>query len=484
MEPDPYTQQTESSQSGKPQRLVGELRRRVLGWILLISLVPLVIMAVQGYHCAMMALVDRTGVHLETLLDERAHRIAEHFDAGNPDSTGEEELTRILEQWAAVHDTIRFSWKSAETPLTALDHDRPSQANPFAIVGYSNELGQSVIAGVKFFHFPGSKVGSILLTAETREATALAWLGRLRFRATVTGLITLVVLVVIALWISNRLGQPLAELARVANLIRHGNIDERLGTMPGAEAEEVRQAFNQMLDELQAHQKALVRNATLASIGELSSRVVHEIRNPLSSIKMNLQSLERHVREEPQFRELASIASEQVQRVESMLDDLLQYGKPVELDLRAMPFSDVSEMALAVVRDQAKAKEIQIELDDQLLDTAIVADREQLCRALTNLLLNAVQASGEKTSIQLIARREKDSNGSVCLDVLDDGPGLTPEIEDNLFKPFFTTKPSGTGLGLANVKKIMDLHEGAVSATNRPGGGAVFTLELPGRGEA
>lgn len=572
----------------KPQRLLGDLRRRVLGWMLLVSLLPVLVMAVQGYHCAMQALLDRTAIHLAGVADERAARLqawiagrqatveraaamrvpreilrgpraedalagllddalaSDDFFAGfalyaqdgrvvassgmelhaasgdatwmrHPESgdilailrhpipardgSGQSQgtlagflnLSKGFDQLLQAHEgrgeTIVFKAYALEHALSlgpeggdalaAGGLAGPDSAEGSGMARYTGPSGIAKIGAAKTIDDPRFGVGPIRLVAETQEAKALAWLGRLRFRAAVTGLITLVVLVFFSLWISDRLGRPLAELARVANRIRHGHVEERLEPMRGAEAEEVRRAVNQMLDESLRQQQALVRNATLASVGELSSSIVHEMRNPLSSIKMNLQGLERGVQDDEQYRELAQIASEQVRRVEGMLDDLLQYGRPVEARLEATTFKELADAALAMVYDSAKSKGVRIECDDQLEGATVHVDREQMCRALTNLLLNAVQASPEEGTVTLRARPAPDSLDRVFLDVLDSGAGLAHGTEGRLFKPFFTTKPNGTGLGLANVKKIMDLHGGVARAENRPEGGALFRLELP-----
>jgi signal transduction histidine kinase len=315
-----------------------------------------------------------------------------------------------------------------------------------------------------------------LLVAEADPGEALAWLNTLRVRATVTGLVTLVVLVFVTFWIASMLGQPLRELGRVAQRIRGGRSEERLGPLHGREAEEVRQAFNQMLDELREKQRELVRSATLASVGELSSSIVHEMRNPLSSIKMNLQALRRRADADAAYSELGAIASEQVARLEGMLDELLKYGRPVELHLEPTTFKTLAEAALPLIRDGARDKTIVVDLDDRLDGHRMQVDREQMTRALTNLLSNAIQASPEGSRIRFAARAEADR---VVIEVEDAGPGLPAEAEERLFRPFFTTKPNGTGLGLANVKKIVELHDGTVAAQNHKPTGATFTLTLP-----
>lgn len=576
----------------------GSLTRRVLGWMLVVSLLPLFIMAYQGYHCAGQALVEQTQTHLDAVVASRSHLIGQWLEASKGDArlladtfgAGVEDATRYLDRfrayapgmaWVALYDEAgRVLASSAETgsevvELTATTRvacgsdlaswswtdargrrylgyaaavaprprgDDATGCIPAAYVATALDLAHSLDAlladqiglglegrlyavdgdltilsdplrdggaarGTKadpsiphqamghlhaehaLFHilpFRPELLRSVVrvpghdwyVVAEADPQEALAWIDTLRTRATVTGLVTLAMLLLVTVGIARSLGRPLRELGRVAQRVRGGRTEERLGPMKGTEAEEVRQAFNQMLDELREKQRELVRAATLASVGELSSSIVHEMRNPLSSIKMNLQALRLQVASDPGYRELADIASEQVRRVESMLDDLLKYGRPVELHRQPTTFRELADAALAVVGDSARARGIEVCVEDALNGQCVHVDREQMCRALTNLLLNAVQALPDQGRVVFSGRVDAASE-RVVIDVCDNGAGFTQEVEERLFKPFFTTKPNGTGLGLANVRKIVELHDGTVSALATPGGGACFTVTLP-----
>jgi two-component system sensor histidine kinase HydH len=301
----------------------------------------------------------------------------------------------------------------------------------------------------------------------------------LLLRATIMVTGTLILVVVVSISISKFLVGPLKKLERVARRIRGGHVDDRLEPMSGREAEEVRRTFNLMLDELRDKQAEIVRTATLASVGELSTSIVHELRNPLSSIKMNLQALCKVVEGDENYRELASIASEQVNRLEKMLTDLLQYGRPVELRRELTSFDEVAKATLDVVGDLAKEKEVKIVVEGFPGAKPLHIDKEQMCRVLSNLVINAIQASPPGSKVKLAARNLATDSGSISIEVLDTGCGLTMEAQENVFKPFFSTKPDGTGLGLANVKKIVELHGGTVSARNRSEGGSAFLFTVP-----
>ena len=153
-------------------------------------------------------------------------------------------------------------------------------------------------------------------------------------------------------------------------------MEVRLQPMTGTEAEEVRRAFNEMLDALRSQQHELIQSSTLASLGELSSSVVHEMRNPLSSIKLSLQALSRKVGNDGDYDELVSIASDQVARVEKMLDDLLQYGRPLSLNRESTTLRFLGEEAVGIVQGQAGAADVSSNVVDELLDPKLLVERE------------------------------------------------------------------------------------------------------------
>jgi len=318
------------------------------------------------------------------------------------------------------------------------------------------------------------------LVVEVEEAEAFAWLRVLRRRALVTGLITMLIVAALATAGARRIASPLKQLARVARRIAAGDAAERVGALDGAEAAEVGDAFNRMLDELAIAQERLQQAASLAAVGQLSSSIVHEMRNPLSSVKMNLQALKEKVADDPLHAELAAIAAEQVDRLETMLGELLSYGRPLELNLELLRAADLIRDACDVVSSHAHEKDVTMAVRCRPDDLLIRADREQLRRALSNLVLNAIQASGPSQEVTIRAQADQGDQQQVRICVEDLGAGISDRDMARLFSPFFTTREEGTGLGLATVKKVVDYHGGTVWAQNRTPQGARFTLLLPG----
>ncbi|HET98723.1 MAG TPA: PAS domain S-box protein [Desulfurivibrio alkaliphilus] len=228
-------------------------------------------------------------------------------------------------------------------------------------------------------------------------------------------------------------------------------------------------------------ERALAKTAALAAIGELTSSIAHEMRNPLSSIKMNAKMIQRMVEgRDATVAELAEISSQQSLRLEKMLNDLLSYGKPLTLQISRTTTSALLNGALTAVRQEIVAKEVNIEVVDQTDQRSLLLDLELMTQALSNLILNAVQWSPAGETVKITARFiEEEYASRLLFEIRDKGPGINPEKIRRLFQPFFTTRQGGTGLGLATVRKIVEYHGGTVSAENLPEGGALFQLTIP-----
>lgn len=317
------------------------------------------------------------------------------------------------------------------------------------------------------------------IVVEIDMEKAMAPVTVLLVRAIVLVAGALFAVVLLATWLSRVLGRPLSDLASIAHRISEGHSSDRLGPMSIHEADEVRRAFNHMLDDLRDKEEVIIRSAKLAAVGELTSRVVHEIRNPLSSIKMNLQALMKSVELDRENGELAAIASGQVKRLEYMLNQLLLYGRPIALAHTAVSVDSLFSAAAAELHAAAAEKGVEIAAGGGSGDISIDVDLEHFSGVLINLLRNAIEASPAGSSIRLEARRTTAPAGEVEIEVADRGSGIRPEHQEMLFKPFFTTKSGGTGLGLANVKKIVELHGGHIRATSTTANGTIFVITLP-----
>jgi signal transduction histidine kinase len=232
-------------------------------------------------------------------------------------------------------------------------------------------------------------------------------------------------------------------------------------------------------DKLAQAREELVKRERLAALGELSAVVAHEVRNPLGVVFNSLGSLRKAVRGNADAEMLLGIVGEEADRLNRIVSDLLDFARPHEASLRLEPvdavLSSAREATLALT---GSALDIALELAPDLPQVAV--DARMLRQALINLLVNAVQASPRGARVALRGWRDGDT---VRLDVADSGPGIPAAHRHRIFQPFFTTKATGTGLGLAVVKRIVDAHAGEVSVETGEGRGTTFSVKLPVPGE-
>lgn len=231
-------------------------------------------------------------------------------------------------------------------------------------------------------------------------------------------------------------------------------------------------------------ERALAQTASLARIGELTSSIAHEMRNPLSSINMTIQTIAHELgNANPAFHELATIAQDQSKRLETMLNDLLSYGSPLTPQIERTTFQDLLKETLIAVSKEKDEKNVTITVSDNLLNTPLEVDKELMNRALSNLVLNAIQWSPTGSTVYISCRRSspetEGTQDQAIIEVHDRGPGLDRKKIHRLFQPFMTTRPGGTGLGLANVRKTIEYHGGFVSGRNHASGGALFSINIP-----
>jgi two-component system sensor histidine kinase AtoS len=216
----------------------------------------------------------------------------------------------------------------------------------------------------------------------------------------------------------------------------------------------------------------------LAALGGLVAELVHEIRNPLVSVKTFLQLLPER-EGDPEFREsFLEVASEEVRRIERLLDAVLQHGRPAP-PLRAdatTPARDAFDSVAQLVAYRATERGVRLEIDAgrDLREIRIAGDA--LRQVVLNLSLNAIDATPSGGCVRLRAHGSKDH---VVITVEDEGPGIPPALDSRIFEPFISTKEDRPGgLGLAITRRIVEEAEGTIEVTGRPQGGSAFTLRL------
>ncbi len=228
--------------------------------------------------------------------------------------------------------------------------------------------------------------------------------------------------------------------------------------------------------EVRRLQEQIRRTEKLAAIGGLAAGVAHEIRNPLSSIKGIATYFRDKLDTPPADRETAGIMIQEVDRLNRVISALLEFARPAELKRESVDLRELLEHSLRLVQQDARAKDITIDLGQTSADLTHDVDPDRLSQCLLNLYLNAIQAMEDGGTLSIGCSREKDI---VVITVADTGPGIDLDDLQQVFDPYFTTKPSGTGLGLAIVHKIVEAHDGRLEVDSEPGKGTTFKIALP-----
>jgi two-component system sensor histidine kinase HydH len=232
--------------------------------------------------------------------------------------------------------------------------------------------------------------------------------------------------------------------------------------------------------ELAAAQEQLIQKERLAAVGELAAVVAHEVRNPLAVLYNAAAGLRRTTVGERNHLELVAIVQEEADRLRDIVNDLLEFARPRAIVLAPVAFDDVVRGAVASACNVAGEKSADVEMSDGRTIGKLVCDERLIHQAVVNLVTNALQAEGRRSPVRVDIVHDA-ARETVVVQVADDGGGVAPELGDRIFAPFFSTRPTGTGLGLTVVQRCAESHGGSVVLRTTPGGGATFELHLPCR---
>ena len=230
------------------------------------------------------------------------------------------------------------------------------------------------------------------------------------------------------------------------------------------------------LSQIKALEARIRRSEKLAAVGRLAAGIAHEVRNPLSSMRGLARFLARSFDEKSRESEYLSVMVEEIDRLNRVINGLLDFARPRKPDLVPVDLNDTVRHTLELIKDDAAGQGVTLIHETTPDNPLIHSDRDQTIQAVLNVLLNALEAmpQGGRMTIRTDLR-----NGQATFEVQDTGSGIPDEIRAHLFDPFFTTKKKGTGLGLAQVASIMEGFGGRVEIGNAPGRGARIVLSFP-----
>ena len=264
----------------------------------------------------------------------------------------------------------------------------------------------------------------------------------------------------------------------VSQIGTEGRFSSRLTVTGGDEVSRLSTSINKMLASLEGSQKRLQEVKSLAAMGEAAAMVGHDLRNPLQATTTTLYLAKKLLgSHEPENRDqalkLLDDLDGQVYYMDKIVTDLQNYARPVNIDLVETNLAELMNEAISTVQIPPGV-ETSTKIEGEL--TRAMVDADLLKRILVNLVLNAVQAMPNGGKLTLTAQA---SGGSVTFSVQDTGVGIAAENLSKVFKPFFTTKAQGQGLGLAVCKRLVEAQAGTISVQSQLGGGSAFTIQIP-----
>lgn len=231
------------------------------------------------------------------------------------------------------------------------------------------------------------------------------------------------------------------------------------------------------LTELKKLKKEVERNRRLAAVGKLAAGVAHEIRNPLSSIKGFATYFKERYKNTPNDLKTAEIMINEVERLNRSVTQLLEFSKSVPISKMKVNLSELISHSIHLVQNDLDKKKIKTIIDIKTKKDCFTTDPDRINQILLNLYLNAIHAMDDGGTLSLHAY---DSENSFFIKVKDTGKGIEENDMDHIFDPYFTTRPGGTGLGLAMVHSAVEALDGSISVESRKGCGTVISMKFPG----
>jgi signal transduction histidine kinase len=386
--------------------------------------------------------ISRGDLALNPIILRNLHEII-HAHIVTVDASG-----RVVASSAdASQQVLRVAIDAVASGKDSVDDSSPAQF-------VESDCGVPCVVAVK--QVIGRPGYHIALVSETSELTAAT--SAVARTILLTGAVSIIVMVLVSQFLVRRVTAPLDRLVAFTRDLAPTNRKQR-AQVGHDEVGALAQAFNDMLTRLEQAQESLVKSEKLALAGLIAARVAHDIRNPLSSIKMQTQMLRARAGADPEDQESLTAVLHDIEQVESVIRDLLELARPGEL------------------RPQFRHRKISVQTDLALDLPDVALDRPRFKQALLNVLVNASDAMPTGGVIAIASRAPVP--GEVLLEVCDDGVGVDPATLPHVFDPFVSTKPDGVGLGLVNAKAVVEAHGGRIELAARAPKGTCVSIWLP-----
>lgn len=329
------------------------------------------------------------------------------------------------------------------------------------------------------------RVGSVVITRFLDDFSALSRGSFIR-QLGVTGAV-FAFGILLSLYLSWSFTRPLLDLSEAARRVAAGDLEVQVPSAGRDAIASLSRTFNEMVHRLRENRQLEERlhfAERSTALGRLASAVAHEIRNPLNYINLSIDHVRERLQPEDERRKeefdriLGSVKSE-ISRLNRLVGDFLSFGKPMRLHPRACVLEQVIAEVAALVDHKAKDQGIVLDFSAEPGLPEVFADPELLKTCLLNLMINAVDAMPQGGELRVTLAKAEEAPDHVVIAVSDNGQGMTPEDVRTAFEPYFSTKETGLGLGLALTHKIVTDHGGTITLESATGKGTTATIRLP-----
>lgn len=330
---------------------------------------------------------------------------------------------------------------------------------------------------------PGHEAAFLSLWMPTDEAKNLR--NRIFLATGWLTLFGMIAMTLLGYLIARSITRPVEELAMATGRIAAGDFQHRAIVRHHDEIGMLAQAFNRMLAQIQDYERKLIESEKMGTAGQMAAGLAHEIRNPLTSIKMFIQILHGRLHDQADNQAMTAALLQEVGRLERIIDGIVERARPGAPVKTTGDINDPLREVLTLATPTLQASGITVEsrLDDHL--PAISYDPEKMKQVFWNLLLNGQEAMPKGGRLSITSAG---AGHHIDITFTDSGDGLTGNDPESCFKPFYTTKPEGLGLGLSTSRRIVEQHGGALTLSSREEGGVIARIRLPaiprsGRGD-
>jgi nitrogen fixation/metabolism regulation signal transduction histidine kinase len=341
--------------------------------------------------------------------------------------------------------------------------------------------GENYLAGNKPLISQGKILGTMVVMVSNQVIDQT--FSELRKAFISLSTIAILLAILISYLIALRITRPIESLVEGAVAIAGGNFDHKIPQTGKDEIAMLINAFNYMTHELQENQKKLVTAIRMAEWQEVARRIAHEIKNPLTPIALSIESLQRSYRDKDEnldeiFHESTQTILEEVHNLQRIVDEFSAFARLPRLRKEWMDLIELLESTVSLYETLRENVHIKLIYENEI--PQVYADTEQLRRAFSNLIKNAMDAMPEGGDLTIRLQTEMTSDKKyILLEFVDTGTGISEENLSKLFIPYYSTKKKGTGLGLSIVEKIVSEHRGTIRAESHIGVGSRFIIRLP-----